>query len=82
MLLIMVAKFLDLLKQFFLTETANCIAKRWKESMGYRFVPGFNHAKGKSYMSFLFVFFCIFEALQGVKTTGDISLKTGDTELF
>ena len=30
-------------QQPFLTETVICIVKRWKKSMGYRFVPECNH---------------------------------------
>lgn len=33
----MVAKFLDLDQQSFLTEAAICIEERWKKTMGYRF---------------------------------------------
>ena len=38
----MVAKFLS--PQSFLTETAITIDQRWKNSIGHRFVPEFNHA--------------------------------------
>ena len=42
----------------FLTETAICICERWKEIVGYRFVPECNHVK--SYMSIFYVFSVIF----------------------
>ena len=36
-LVTMVAKFLDLDQQSFLTEAAICIEERWKKTMGFRF---------------------------------------------
>ena len=42
-----------------MTETAICFVKRWKESMGYHFVPECNHTQ-KSCMLNCFVFVFVF----------------------
>ena len=47
-------------RQSFLTETAICIVKRWKKSMGYRFVSKCNHAQ-ESHTVTSILFSAIFE---------------------
>ena len=43
-------------QQSVMTETAICVVGRWKETMGYHFVPECNHTQ-KSCMPNCFVFF-------------------------
>ena len=44
-------------QQPFLIETAICTVERWKESMGYRFGTGCNHAQENHTCQFLLFFF-------------------------
>ena len=43
-------------QQSFLTETAICTVERWKESMGYGFVPKCNHAQESNTWRFSDIF--------------------------
>ena len=45
-------------QQPFLIETAICTVERWKESMGYRFGTGCNHAQENHTCQFLLFFSC------------------------